>query len=233
MWQRALLGGLFLIVAAVAAWLALVHTVHLGTLSVPDLVGKSPDEARQIVHDRGLVLDIAEPGVFSSVVAAGAVARQEPPAGFHVKSGAHIEARVSLGSERVEIPDLGTESVSGAVAVLQQLGLKVGRRAVVKGEAADESVLATSPAIGAAVAPGTDVDLLANATPRRPLWVAPSFLNKQLPVVQTFCRRHGFRLGQVHQTSYPGVRPATVLRQYPPAGSPLSRSDIIAVWVSR
>ncbi len=233
MGERLAVAVVFLAALGTVFWLALVRTVHQGTLTVPDLRGASVEEARQLAHDRGLNVEIARPGVFSEAVPAGAVASQEPPPGFHVKSGATVTVRLSLGGERVAVPDVRGDSLQGATAVLEQEGLRPGRRATVRGQAAGDSVLATAPPPGTEVAPGSDVDLLLNETPRRTLWVMPSFLALPRTMVERFCRRHRFRIGQVHEVAYPGLPAGTVLRQYPPAGSPLSRSDIIALWVSQ
>ena len=83
------------------------------------------------------------------------------------------------------------------------------------------------------VPPGTEIDLLINTTPQDKFWVMPSLMSRNVGLIRRFCTAHGLRLGQVHEVSYPGLASGMVLRQYPPAGSPLSRSDIISVWVSR
>ncbi len=233
MGERLLVAAVFVTALVAVFWLALVRTVHQGTLTVPDLTGASVEEARQLAHDRGLNVEILRPGVFSEAVPPGAVAAQEPLPGFHVKSGATVSVRLSLGNERVAVPDVLGDSLQGATAVLDQEGLRPGRRATVRGQAAGDSVLATAPPPGVEVAPGTEVDLLLNETPRQALWVMPSFLALSRSMVERFCRQHRFRVGQIHEVAYPGLPPGTVLRQYPPAGSPLSRSDIIALWVSQ
>ena len=233
MGQKLLIATVFVVTFAAFFWLALVRTVHQGTLAVPNLSGASLEEAQKLAHDRGLVVEVTSPGVFSPSVPPGTIASQEPPPGFHVKSGSVVSVRLSLGSEQVEVPRLAGDSLQAAIALLDHEGLHPGRRVTVRGQASADSVLASRPAAGARVAPGTDVDLLLNVAPRQRLWVTPSFLSTSLARVQDFCRRHRFRIGQVHRVAYPGLAPGTVLRQYPPAGSPLSRSDIIALWVSQ
>ncbi len=231
--ERLLPLTLFCLSAAVVFWFALVHTIHRGTQTVPDLRGKSVEQARTILHDRSLALKLEQPGVFSAKIPVGVIAQQEPAPGFHVKSGATVTVRLSLGGERVEVPDVRGESIQGAAGVIEQVGLLPGRRVEVDGGAEGNTVIATDPPIGAAVPPSTRVDILLNQAPNRALWVMPSLLSHSLGEVRRFCRRHRFRLGQVHAVSYPGVPAGRVLRQYPPAGSPLASSDIITVWVSQ
>jgi beta-lactam-binding protein with PASTA domain len=223
----------FLCVAAVVFWFALVHTVHRGTLAVPDLRGSTLDEARTSAHDLGMEVRLEEPGVYSVSVPLGAIADQRPHAGFQVKSGAVVTVRLSLGSERVTVPDIRGESLQGAQRALEQAGLKLGGRFAVDGQGGPDQVIAGGPPTGTEVPPDSEVNLLVNVTPYRPIWVMPSLLSHSLDSIRRFCADNGLRIGQIHEVAYPGLAPGVVLRQYPAAGSPLSRSDIIAVWVSR
>lgn len=233
MWVRIAAVALFAVAFVVVFWTALVHTVHSGTLAVPELRGATVEAARQQAHDLGLVLEVDETGVFSTAVPAGEVGDQEPLPGFHVKTGSTVVVRPSLGGERVLVPQLAGESVPAAVGQLEQAGLVAGARLVVDRQAPGEEVVASAPGTGAQVAPGSTVDLLVNATPRRSAWVMPTLLSATRAEVVRFCRDHQLRLGQIHEVPYPGVPAGLVLRQYPPAGSQLLRSDIVAVWVSQ
>ena len=223
----------FLAVAAVVFWFALVHTVHRGALAVPDLRGTSLEDARTAVHDLGLDVRLEEPGVYSASVPLGTVADQRPHPGFQVKAGAIVTVRLSLGNERVSVPDVRNESLQGAQRGLEQAGLETGGRYEVSGQAGPDQVIASGPPVGTEVPPGSAVDLLVNSTPYRPVWVMPSLLSNNLASIRRFCTDNGLRIGQVHEVAYPGVAAGLVLRQYPAAGSPLSRSDIISLWVSR
>jgi beta-lactam-binding protein with PASTA domain len=230
---RILAAAVFLVCAGTVFWWSLVHTVHLGTQSIPDLRGITLEEAERRAHDLGLRVAAEEPGVFSSTSAPGQVAAQEPYPGFHVKTGATVRVRLSLGSERATVPDLRGQSLQAAQQVMEQLGLRVGRRARLRCQLEGEGILATEPAAGSEVPPATEVAVLVNVTPARQVWVMPSLIQRPLAQVRAFCQDNRLRLGQVHEVAYPGLLSGLVLRQYPAAGSQLSRSDIITLWVSR
>ncbi len=231
--EKALVAVVFLGCAAVVAWFALVHTVHQGTRSIPDLSGQSVAEARKMAHDVGLDVTVREPGVFDKDVEIGKVAMQEPHAGFHVKTGSTIAVRLSLGATRAAVPDVRGDSLQGALLRLEQAGLAAGHRAEVRGQASGDSVIATTPQAGTELAPGAAVDLLVNTSPPQEEWVMPSLLALSVERVKQYARAQRLRLGQIHPVDYPGVAAGAVLRQYPAAGSPVGPSDIITVWVSR
>lgn len=229
--RRALVVGLFVACALVGCWQALVHTIHRGTRAVPDLTGQSVEQATRTAHDIGLVVDLEEPGVYSGVVEIGAIADQQPRPGFHVKTGSRVRVRASLGSERTAIPDLRGESVQGSVRGLERAGLLPGSRSRVDGMTAADRVLATDPPIGTLASPGAEVAVLVNQGPATRLWVMPSLLTRSIEEARRFCLANQLRLGQIHKVPYPGLPRGILLRQYPPEGSPVSRADIIAIWV--
>ena len=233
MGARVLTAAVFAACAGVVFWLAFVHTVHRGTLAVPDLEGMQPEEARRVGHDLGLTVQLEEPGVFSANIEPGNVASQRPPAGFHVKTGSTVSVRLSLGSERAVIPELAGETLQSALHRLETAGLVAGSRVEVRAADAGDRLVASDPPAGSEVAPGSEIDLLVNTTPIREQWVMPSLLLRPVDTARRFCRSHRLRLGQVHEVLYPGLPGGVVLRQYPAAGSPVTRSDIVAVWVSR
>ncbi len=228
---RLLVVAMFMASASVVFWQAFVHTVHRGTLTIPDLAGQTVEGASRQAHDMGLSVVVEEPGVYTAIVPAGTIAEQNPRPGFHVKTGSMVRVRMNLGTERVPVPDLRGESLQGGLSGLQRDGLLPGRRARVEGHSTPDQILATNPPSGYLTAPDTEVDLLVNITPREELWVMPSLVSNNRDAVRNLCLDHQLRLGQIHEVNYPGFPSGVVIRQYPPAGSPLSRSDIITIWV--
>jgi len=229
--RRLLLISVFVACSLLGCWQALVHTVHRGTRAVPDFTGQSVEEATRAAHDLGLVVESEEPGVYAADVEPGAIAAQRPGPGFHVKTGSRVRVRVSLGSERTAIPDLRGDSLQGSLRDLERSGLVPGRRARVDGMTGADRVLATDPPIGTLAAPGSEVHVLVNQSPDTALWVMPSLLARSTDEARRFCLAHNLRLGQIHEVPYPGLPSGFLLRQYPPEGSPVSRTDIVAIWV--
>jgi len=231
--HRLLAAAVFFCCAGVVFWFSLVHTVHSGTLAVPNLMEATLEDANRQVHDLGLELEVEEPGVYSTSAKPGTIAAQEPPPGFHVKAGSTVVVQISLGGETITVPDVRGASLKTAQRAIEQAGLTPGVRARVEGQGAPDRVIATGPPVGAKVPPMVPVDLLVNSTPAREQWVMPSLVTQRVARVESFCRANRLRLGRAREVTYPGIPAGVVLRQYPPAGSPVAPSEIITVWVSR
>jgi beta-lactam-binding protein with PASTA domain len=107
---RALCMSLVLIlVAVVSALVAMSLAIHGREVTVPDLHGKSPAEARRVAEDSGLSADV-EHEYYSATVPEGKVLSQTPAAGTIVRSGWELRLTVSLGPQRAAIPQVTGES---------------------------------------------------------------------------------------------------------------------------
>jgi serine/threonine-protein kinase len=73
------------------------------TVSVPDVVGKSPDDARAKLGDAGLNLALGAQEQ-SAAVPAGSVLAQDPAPGAMVAAGSLVTATISLGAPPTPIP---------------------------------------------------------------------------------------------------------------------------------
>ena len=63
--------------------------------------------------------------------------------------------------------------------------------------------------------------------------VMPDFVGKDAEAVRARLEKFGFRVGSARFEAYEGVKPNTVLKQFPPAGYPLSTREVVSLTVSR
>jgi beta-lactam-binding protein with PASTA domain len=225
--------AVFAIAAGVTAWVSLVYTVHLGTVSVPEFRGRPALEAQEAAHDLGLTLEVDVPGVFHPDIPPGDIAYQSPLPGFHLKAGSTVSVRLSMGTERLLVPPVIGQPPQAALQELERAGFAPGARAEISGLSGADAVAATNPPTGTHAQPGQRVDILVNRPGDSRRWVTPNLESRRLEVVRRFAADHRIRIGHVHTVEYPGLPAGVVLRQYPPPGSPLTRSDILTLWVSR
>lgn len=225
--------ALIAICFVVAAYLSFNVFVRSGVTTAPDLTGLTVVEAEKVLADQGLKLRRSEAeGRFDPDVAAGHVARQDPRARTLVKRGSTVEVVLSLGPERLEVPDVVGRSVQAAQVTLAGAGLAVGRTLHVFSHRAAGTVVEEEPGVGAAVAPKSPVDLLIAVDDPDDSYVMPDLVYRSYDGVRAFFEGRGFRFGSIKFERYEGVAAGVILRQFPVAGHPVSHADAISLVVA-
>jgi membrane peptidoglycan carboxypeptidase len=125
-------------------------------ITVPDLTGKSPDEAKNTLENLGFTY--ADGGPIDSAQPAGTVASTDPAAGSSAGIGSTITVYTSNGNLVMVPANLVGMKVSDAIKALQQAGFGYSY----KGDQ-NATVTATDPAPGSAAPKGTKVTLTAKA----------------------------------------------------------------------
>ena len=128
------------------------------SVTLPDnLVGMSPDDARQAVEALGLKWEVNSSKVASDTVAEGKVAQTNPSPGSKVKAGQTITAYLSSGSDQVEVPDLVGMSQDQARSALKAVGLELGNVTTVDSDKDKDRIVSQDPETGAKVKKGTTI----------------------------------------------------------------------------
>ena len=204
------------------------------SVSTPNLIGKSADDAKAICSDLGVNLTIdPQHRRNSDRIAAGSVAWQVPNPGTAslIKRGATIRAELSSGPLILRVPDFAGERAGTAVLRLGQQNLRPGSMSYV--DASDQSVLAADPPKNTVVSAQTAVSLLVGVAPPAPSYVMPDLIDHPLDEVRPYLEAHGLMVSTVKFEAYPGIRDGIINRQFPLRGAPVSSRDPITVVVSR
>ncbi|NJP99260.1 Stk1 family PASTA domain-containing Ser/Thr kinase [Streptomyces zingiberis] len=125
--------------------------------TVPDLTGKTPDEAKGILDEAGLVL--GDQSEVDSDAKAGTIVGQSFQAGEQVAAGSTVNVQVAKESEKVKVPGgLRGQKVKAVREQLEGLGLGV---AFVEGSPQDDNatVIAIQPGEGQELKKGEQVTL--------------------------------------------------------------------------
>lgn len=204
-------------------------------VAVPDLTGLPVEDARAALSRAQLFLEPAAER-YDDQVAKGHVLAQDPRAGALTKKERKVRVTVSLGPAEVSIPDVRGQSLRTAQLALQRQGLAVGKVTSVHEAATLADVVMgqhPDPDAGAAglqvIGGKARVDLLVSRGRPDPIYVMPDLSGRTLTEVTVFAQRGGLRLGAVRRERMPGVERGTVIRQYPAAGDPVGRRDIISL----
>lgn len=102
----------------------LVVSLGPAPVEVPDVVGKSEDEAVKLLENAGLTAEILPEQVNSRTIAAGSVAEQTPASGL-AERGSSVTLTISKGPVMVQVPNVVRKSPEEARAQLEGLGFQV------------------------------------------------------------------------------------------------------------
>ena len=138
-------------------------------VEMPQLVGKSKDEATKIASEKGLTLNVSEEKY--SDKEAGTVLEQDVEHGKKVAKGTTINIIISKGKDMAYMPDIFGTSVSSARSMIESAGLSVGETTYENNEASSGSVIrATSEngeelKTGAPLEKGSKVNIVVSKGP--------------------------------------------------------------------
>ncbi len=191
-------------------------------VSVPNIVGVQGGDAQQLLSQRSLGMKIAD-RVYSSLPR-DRVVRQSPAAGTRVKLTQRIHVVLSLGTQKVSIPEVQGKTSRAARIELMRAGLQVGEitNLFFPGQEADQVVLQNPPA-KATDAGSPRVNLLVAAAPRETAYVMPDLLDLPLAEAQRRIVAAGLRLSKISPAP-PGV----ATRNLVVAQAPLRGARVLA-----
>lgn len=173
-----LLGALAMVaVALISAFIAMRLAIHGREAVVPTLTGLSVADASKAAGSNGLQLNL-ENRFYSSDVPAGRILAQDPAPGSRVRREWPVRITESLGSQRVNIPDLTGESERAASISIRRLSLDLGAVAYLAIPGDPDVVLTQTPPVNAAGVDGPRVSLLVSdpADAQPPAYVMPPLL---------------------------------------------------------
>ncbi len=222
-----LLALVLVVVALFSALTAMRLAIHGREVAVPDLFGKTPTEARRIVEQSELQMEV-EREYYSATVAEGRILSQLPQPGTQVRRGWRIRVAESLGPQRVQIPNLLGQSERAADMNIQRRGLDVGAIAYMQmpGTPADQ-VLSQAPPPNASGVSAPKISLLVAQAALPQAFVMPNFVGQPLGSVTLALQDAGLRVGTVTFAAQPG-EPASEAPAAAPASQPSPASIIVS-----
>jgi beta-lactam-binding protein with PASTA domain len=224
---RHLLQALILLMVALSSGLlAMRFAIHGREVAVPDLVGKTPVEARRVAEASGFQFEV-ERQYYSPKVAEGRILSQLPPAGTQIRRGWQIRVAQSMGPQRMEIPNVVGQSQRAAELNIRRRGLDVGAIAQIPLPSAEaDQVIAQDPAPSAGSISVPKISLLASEAPAPLAFVMPSFVGQTLGVATAVLKDAGLKVGTVTEAASPADSAGTPSQM--PAAQPSPASVIVS-----
>ena len=206
-----LMALLLLVVALVSALTTMRLAIQVREVKVPDLRNKTPSEAKRVAELDGLAAQV-DSNYYSAIIPEGRVLSQTPVAGTLVRRGWEVRLALSLGPQRVTIPQVVGKSNRAAAISIAERGLQLSTTDNIQLSGTENGqVIAQDPPANATDVSAPKISLLVAESPSPRAFVMPSFIGQSLGSVTTTLQSAGFVLGKV--TIAPAVSAAA------PAGS--------------
>lgn len=227
--RMALLLFILASVAFLSALTAMRFAIQGREVAMPDLVGTGAVQARQILRGRGVGMKVEDRIYSRSPV--DAVVRQSPPPAMRVKIGQDAHVVLSLGPQKVTIPQLQQRSIRAAQVELLRGGMQLGEvsSAFLPGTAPD-TVMQQYPAPGTTDVSSPHVNLLVALGPRPPAYVMPELFGLPVGEAESKLAAAGLKVSKITQASAPpasGAAQGAVIGQTPARGQRVDAATTI------
>lgn len=210
--------------------IAMRVAVRTRDVVVPNIVGRSVNEASLLLTDLGLSLK-EEGRRIDPTIPADRILAQDPAAGSAARRPRSVRVWLSAGNRVAVVPSVIGEAERTAQMRLQGDALDVASIAEVRSsDYPPDVVVGQSPPPNSA---GTSVALLVNRGERSGSFVMPDLIGVNGDRAADVLRSQGFRVAVVGDHPYPGIPPRIVIRQYPRGGFQIAAGEPIALEVSQ
>ena len=202
----------------------------LQRVTVPDLLGKTPTEAAAILATSNLVLD-AEESDFSEEFAKGVIMSTDPGPQSSARSGSTVQAIVSKGPERYDVPKLTKLTVEEAQVALGAANLVLGAQTEAYDDKVKEGdIVSSDPPAGESVKPGTKVAVVVSKGPE-PVTM-PTLEGTDGDAAEATLKDLGLKVDRSDKTSE-SVAKGLVISTDPEGGATTFRGKTVELVVSK
>jgi beta-lactam-binding protein with PASTA domain len=195
--RYSLMALLLLVVALVSALTTMRLAIQVREVKVPDLRNKTPAEAKRVAELDGLAAQV-DSNYYSATVPEGRVLSQTPAVGASVRRGWEVRLALSLGPQRVTIPQVVGKSDRAAAISIAERGLQLSSTDNMQlSGAEDGQVIAQDPPANATDVSAPKVSFLVAHSASPQAFVMPSFIGQPLGSVASTLQGAGFVVGKV------------------------------------
>ncbi|ANY06722.1 Stk1 family PASTA domain-containing Ser/Thr kinase [Pseudonocardia sp. HH130630-07] len=209
-------------------------TVFVGTgpaeVTVPSVVGSTPDDAERQLRDAGLAVGNRTEQETADAGQVGKVIRTDPGPGQRVPGNSPVALIVGKEQTTVQVPDVSGQSAEQAAATLRSAGFNSLSTSEVDGGGSAGQVVGTDPAAGTRVARDQTITIqVSRGTGSQVPSVVGQRINDAISTLREAGISYTTRSVEVSDSSQNGV----VLNQSPSGGSELSDGQSVSLTVGR
>lgn len=227
------LAAVLMTVAVVSAITTIRLTIHGRQETLPNLVGMPLEQARNTVRTLGLGLEV-EDRLYSDKIAADAVVSQMPGPGTSIKPRQDVHVLLSLGQQKVSVPDLMGRSLRAARITAVERGLTIGDVAALYWpQDQPYHVVAQDPPPATTDLQSPAVNFLVSLGPTPVAYLCPNFQNKPVGMVRSQLQQAGFQNIKVTPAQVQDAIPGNIIQQLPFPGSKVTPDTVFEFQVAQ
>ena len=202
-----------------------------GTIVVPDFKGKHIVEVFKSKPD-GLVI-VRRDEKFDDEQPRDHVIAQYPEPGTLVKQGKKIQLSISLGKQKVLVPDLKKNSMREVDLALLNSQLLPGDKAYIfSEEIPHDKVVGQSPMPSEEYGVNQEVDLLISLGDRPANYILPDLSSSSLDEGKKRLKALGFNFGRIYSLKDPSRPRFQIISTSPAPYSKVRKGDVISLLIS-
>ncbi len=198
-------------------------------VDLPNFVGKNITEIEGNAEYKNFKFKVVED--FNSSYELGVVYSQSPIPPKKIKENGEITLHVSKGPEKITIPDVSNMTYTDGVAMLQNLGLKVGQESIADTEFQGGRIVKSDPVSGTEVMTGSKIIVYVNQpSASSEAWV-PVLVDFKYNQAKSLLSEAGLKLGTVTEKESEKEK-GIVLEQSIAAGKSVAKNTTIDLVIS-
>lgn len=221
-----------LIIAVIGGVITFKSFMYVPEVPVPDLLGRSEEEAKKYVEDLGLVFRVAKRD-YSDEYDEGHVMEQSVDEGSKVKENYPIEVVISRGQKEFLVPDLIGKYAIEAGIILSKAGLSVGD---VKEENSDKylagQIIEQFPKANTPAKENDKVNYVVSLGAKITYVKMPNVINLNLETAKLTISQYGLSVGDVNTEPSEEIQEGLVMRQSINPGDDVEQGTSIWLTVS-
>ncbi|HEX4001923.1 MAG TPA: PASTA domain-containing protein [Candidatus Acidoferrales bacterium] len=218
-------------VAFLSALTAMRFAVQGREVAMPNVVGMKAAQAQQLLAQHGIGIRI-EDRLYSTVPVDG-VLRQSPQADMQVKVGQNAHVVLSLGPQKVTIPQLEEKSVRAAQIEMLRDGLQLGEVSSAHlPEYPEDVVIEQDPTPSTTRVTSPHVDVLVSLGPPPPAYVMPSLIGLQAAEAESKLNAAGLKVAKLASANVPDAVHGAIIDQSPARGQRVDPNTPIELQVA-
>ena len=199
---------------------------------VPNVIGKSKDEASLLITDNNLH-PILEGPRYSDDYPINHIIYQRPEAGSVVKTNRQIYIVYSGGNPLTKMPNLIDKTLRDAQVSIERLGFSLNEVTEVKSEIKANIVVDQYPREGTNLQKGTKVKLKISVGPNIGMVRVPDLLSLSLKEARTVIQQNSLIVGTINYQESKTLLPNTVVAQYPAKNRLINIGESVDLFITK